>query len=433
MRRGATLPTSPPAMLSRFDGASNRARRSIRLPACRRRDGPADAAHDALRPSRGRDRRAARARPVRKRHAAVGWARDLRGNPRRRAELAARGLRQGTRAVARGAARRGRDHARRRARRPLRAAAARQAGGPDRRRRDRRALRRRREGDHASVRGHARVPQRGHHQRRPGAHGRGPGRDDERRQLLRRRRRAGRGRVRDHRGRDDRHRLRPRAPAARRARGDHRGRSARLPAVQLPACLQLHGRLRRQPARPVDGRDHRRGRRQDRGRGLVRAAADPARGAVPRHDLRRAQALEVSTTHLPPRQRAFPSPDGAHRLLQPAHDRLPVRVDVDARGARARAALRPLQRPQRPPAHGLDARDDRAGADRCGRERVPRLRAGDPQVQAPGRDAPAPAAPRRLSDGDRAGRRARPGNGRDRCGLDGRWCAPGRGRRAAAA
>ncbi len=35
---------------------------------------------------------------------------------------------------------------------------------------------------------------------------------------------------------------------------------------------------------------------------------------------------------------------------QPAHDRLPVRVDADARRARAGAALRPLQRPQRPPA-----------------------------------------------------------------------------------
>ena len=35
---------------------------------------------------------------------------------------------------------------------------------------------------------------------------------------------------------------------------------------------------------------------------------------------------------------------------QPAHDRLPVRLDADARGPRAGAALRPLQRPQRPPA-----------------------------------------------------------------------------------
>ena len=45
---------------------------------------------------------------------------------------------------------------------------------------------------------------------------------------------------------------------------------------------------------------------------------------------------------------------------QPAHDRLPVRVDADARRARAGAALRPLQRPQRPSPHRLDARDGRA-------------------------------------------------------------------------
>ncbi len=35
-------------------------------------------------------------------------------------------------------------------------------------------------------------------------------------------------------------------------------------------------------------------------------------------------------------------------------------------------------------------------------QRLPRLRARDPQVPAPGRDAPAPPAPRRLTSGDRA-------------------------------
>ncbi len=40
----------------------------------------------------------------------------------------------------------------------------------------------------------------------------------------------------------------------------------------------------------------------------------------------------------------------------------------------------------------------------CG-QRVPGLRARDPQVQAPGRDAPAAAAPRGLTSGDRGGRR----------------------------
>ena len=52
------------------------------------------------------------------------------------------------------------------------------------------------------------------------------------------------------------------------------------------------------------------------------------------------------------------------------------------------------------------------------RERVPRVRARDPQVQAPGRDAPAPPAPRRLSGGDRARRRARPRNRRVRGGVE---------------
>ena len=108
----------------------------------------------------------------------------------------------------------------------------------------------------------------------------------------------------------------------------------------------------------------RRGGRQDRRGGVLRAAADPARGAVPRHHVRGAQAAQVPPADLPLRQRALPPPHGAHRLQQPAHDRLPVRLDADARGARAGAALRPLQRPPRPLPHRLDARDDRARARR---------------------------------------------------------------------
>jgi len=313
--------------------------------------------------------------------------------------------------MARRAARSRGDHARGRARRPLRDPAAGQARRPDHGGRDRRALRRRREGDHAAVRRHAGLSQRRRHERRPGTDRDRSGGDDERRQLLRRRRRSRGGRLHDHRRGDDRDRVRPRPPAAGGARSDHGRRGARLPRLQLPAGLELHGRLRRQPARPADGRDHGRGGRQDGCRRLVRAAADPARRAVPRHDVRRAQASEVPPADLPARQRALPSPDGADRLLQPAHDRLPVCVDADARRARARAAFHPLLRPQRSPAHGLDARADRARTDRGGGERIPRLRARDPQVPPAGGDAPAPAAPRRLSDGDRAGRRARPGNG----------------------
>ena len=52
--------------------------------------------------------------------------------------------------------------------------------------------------------------------------------------------------------------------------------------------------------------------------------------------------------------------------------------------------------------HRLDARDGRDRAGRGGGQRVPRVRARDPQVQAPGRDPPAPAAPGRLTSGDRA-------------------------------
>ncbi len=44
------------------------------------------------------------------------------------------------------------------------------------------------------------------------------------------------------------------------------------------------------------------------------------------------------------------------------------------------------------------------------RERLPRVRARDPQVQAPRRDAPAPPAPGGLTSGDRAGRGEGPGN-----------------------
>ncbi len=155
-------------------------------------------------------------------------------------------------------------------------------------------------------------------------------------------------------------------------------------------------------------------------------AADPARGALPGHHVRDPQAPEVPPADLPPRQRALPPPHGADRLFQPPYDRLPVRVDADARGRRARASLRPLQRPQRPPAHGLDALHGGART-RGGRfERVPGLRAGDPQVPPPGHDAPEPAAPGRLSRRDRARRGQGPRNG----GIsDRRVRRPGRRRR----
>ncbi len=82
-------------------------------------------------------------------------------------------------------------------------------------------------------------------------------------------------------------------------------------------------------------------------------------------------------------------------------DRVLLRVDADARRRRAGAAVRPLQRPPRPPLHGLDDRDGGARGDRGRGQRLPRLRARDPQVPPPLGDAPAPPAARRLTSGDR--------------------------------
>jgi hypothetical protein len=360
-------------MLSRVDGASNRARSAVRLPGRRRRDRAADPAEHAPGAPRRRDGRTARARSLEPADPAARWAGDLRRRAHCHARRAANGIRQRPRAVARCARRRGSDHARRRGRRPLRPAPGDQVLWPGDRGGDRRQRRRRREEDDAAVHRRTHLPQRRHHERRPCADRDRSRRDDERGQLLRRCRRArGRG-LRDHRRGDGRDRLRSRPPAAGGAGGADGGGGARLPDLQLPARLELHGRLRGEPARAADGRNHGRGRRQDGGGRVVRAAPDPARGAVPGHDLRGAQAPEVQAADLPSRQRAFPSPHGPHRLLQQADDRLPVRLDADAGRARAGAAVRPLQRPQRPPARRLDARDARSRPARCCRQRVPRL------------------------------------------------------------
>ena len=176
-----------------------------------------------------------------------------------------------------------------------------------------------------------------------------------------------------------------RAPAGR-AGGAHGRRGARLPDLQLPARVELHGRLRREPARPADGRDHRRGGGQDDGRGLLRAAPDPAR--VPFLD-----TTFVVLKRLKYRQPIYQS-DSEH-----FHHRM-ARIGFSSRRTIAylyawtlmlaglALALRfvPYSRPPRPPAHRLDAGDDRARAARRRRERLPRVRARDPQVPAPGRD-----------------------------------------------
>ena len=67
---------------------------------------------------------------------------------------------------------------------------------------------------------------------------------------------------------------------------------------------------------------------------LVLPLVDPRR-AVPRHDVRRAQAAEVPQARLPGRPRALPSPHGPHRLLDAADGPLPLRLDAHAGGPRA--------------------------------------------------------------------------------------------------
>jgi hypothetical protein len=395
---------------TRADGASNRARRALRLSRRRGAHRAADAADDALRAGRGRDRRAARAGAVRAPDAAARRAGDLRGGTARRSDLAADRLREGrtAAAVARRTAGRRRDHVRRRARRPFRPAPGAEAARPGAGGGDRRALWRRREGDHAAVRRSSGVSQHRPRERRPRADRDRPCADDEHRQLLRRRRRPRGGRVHDHCRGDGDHRVRSEPPRTGRARGAHRRRSARLPDLQLPARVELYGRLRCAAAGFADGDHHGRGRRQGRGRGVARDAADSARGAVSGHHVRGAEAPEVPPAVLSRRQRAFPPSDGAHRLLQPPHDRLPVRVDAAARGHGAGAAVRPLQRPQRALRHRLDARDACDRVARGRRQRVSRIRARDPQVQALGRDSFAAAAPRGLTSGDRDGCREAP-------------------------
>ena len=71
---------------------------------------------------------------------------------------------------------------------------------------------------------------------------------------------------------------------------------------------------------------------------------------------------------------------------------------IGVAGVRGRAALRPLLRRGRHAQRGLDDRDGADRPARAGGERLPRLRARDPQVPAPARDPPAPRRARRVTE-----------------------------------
>ena len=99
---------------------------------------------------------------------------------------------------------------------------------------------------------------------------------------------------------------------------------------------------------------------EDERRDRPRLPADRARGADPRHRLRRRQAAQIPPADLPGRQLALPPPDGQHRLLASA-----ARVaylyawTLVMAGAGAGPALRPLQRQPRPLRRPLDGGDGR--------------------------------------------------------------------------
>ncbi len=79
-------------------------------------------------------------------------------------------------------------------------------------------------------------------------------------------------------------------------------RRARFPDPQLPTRLELHGRLRGQPAGTADGGGGRRGSGQEASCRVLRVATDPADRTVLGHHFRGAQALEVQAPDLRGRQ-----------------------------------------------------------------------------------------------------------------------------------
>ena len=215
--------------------------------------------------------------------------------------------------------------------------------------------------------------------------------DHERRQLLRRRRRPGRGRLRDRAVAFAIIAFDLRAQPRRRARRDHRRRRARLPGPQLPSGARLHGRLRLEPARPAAGLHRGRGRGQDPGGPRADLPARRAGRAVPRHDVRRAQADEV-----PAGRSTAPTPTTSTTASAGSASASAARCSTSTPGRSLLAGFAvALRFVPTPTTTGTSTPAGRvvigARPARAGRERLPRLRARDPQVPAPGRDPPARA------------------------------------------
>ena len=177
--------------------------------------------------------------------------------------------------------------------------------------------------------------------------------------------------------------------------------------LQLPAHLGVQWVTPGQTSSAISSASLRWWALEDRRGHRPRCAPIGPSRPVPGHRLRGRQAAEVPAQALVGGRQPLPPPDGPIGL-QPAQDRrLPVRVDAAARRSRDGASLRALLAPQRPlrarlePGHGADP------VGRPGRQRVPRLRAGDLQVQAAASQADAQARSRYLGARDRGGGAAR--------------------------
>ena len=200
------------------------------------------------------------------------------------------------------------------------------------------------------------------------------------------------GRLHDRGGHVRGHRAVARPRRRRDPRGGDRRRRGGLPAPQLPPGLGLHGGLRLEPARAAAGLRRDPGRAEDgRRRGAVLPAGDP-RGARARRDLRGGQADQVPPAGLLGRHAGTST-----TASRTSASRSGARCSTSTPGPSSLAALALAMR-------FVPYSDDDGsfnagwalviaafGAARARRERLPRLRARDPQVPPLPR---APAAPR---------------------------------------